>query len=48
MAELPASLVDRFGRAGGDLVEAVVKTLGFVAPLTTASVLDGARFVRIQ
>ena len=48
IAELPTSLVDRFGGAGGDLVEAVVKTLGFVAPLTTASVLDGARFVRIQ
>ena len=46
--ELPASLVERFDRAGGDLVEAVVRTLGFVAPLTTASVQDGSRFVRLE
>ncbi len=47
IAELPVSLVERFGPAGGDLVEAVVRTLGFMAPLTTASVLDGSRFVRL-
>lgn len=48
IAELPTSLVERFDRAGRDLAEAVVRTLGFLAPLTTASVWDGARFVRVE
>ena len=48
IAELPASLVERFDRAGRDFAEALVRTLGFVAPLSTASVTGGSRFVRVQ
>ncbi len=48
IANLPVSLVERFDRAGRDVAEAVVRALGFVAPLTTASVLNGARFVRVE
>ena len=38
IAELPASLVERFDRGGGDASTALVCTLGFVSPLTTTSV----------
>jgi hypothetical protein len=48
IAELPASLVERFDRAGRDFAEALVRTLSFLAPLTTASVADGSRFVRVE
>ena len=47
IAALPESLVDRFVRPGRDAAEALVGTLGFLAPLTTGSVADGARFVRV-
>lgn len=44
---LPTSLVQRFLGAGADTaVEAILHTAGFLAPLTTGSVGDGARFVR--
>ena len=46
--ELPLSLVERFDRAGHDLADAAVRALGFLAPLTTASVADGSRFVRLE
>ncbi len=53
IAELPGSLVARFeheGAAAGDgpSASALVHTLGFLAPLTTASVADGSRFVRVR
>ena len=47
IAALPASLVERFARVAHDVEVAVARTLGFLAPLTTASVGDGARFVRV-
>ena len=50
IAELPRSLVERFeiaAGAGQDLATALVRTVGFLAPLTTTSVADGARFVRV-
>jgi hypothetical protein len=51
LAELPAALVERFEqvrRAAQDKAQALVHTLCFVAPLTTASVADGARFMRVE
>jgi len=45
---LPASLVERFVAAACDINAAIVRTLGFLAPLTTASVGDGSRFVRVR
>lgn len=48
LEELPSSLVDRFEVQGGAATAALVRTLGFCSPLTTASVADGARFVRVQ
>jgi hypothetical protein len=47
VAELPVSLLERFAVAGGELGETLVCTCAFLAPLTTASVQDGARFVRL-
>lgn len=47
IAALPAALLERFESAGADATSALVHTLGFLAPLTTASVTDGARFVRL-
>jgi hypothetical protein len=47
VAALPESLVERFAIAGRELGEALVHTCAFLAPLTTASVEDGARFVRL-
>ena len=44
---LPASLVERFIGAGVAAATALVRTLGFLAPLTTASVPGGSRFVRV-
>ena len=43
---LPGSLLERFAGAGVTAAMALVRTLGFVAPLTTASVHGGSRFVR--
>ncbi len=48
IAALPSSLVERFVDAGRDVASALVRTLGFLAPLTTQSVARGARFVRVQ
>jgi len=48
VAQLPATLVERFARAGHDAAAALVRTLGLVSPLTTTSVADGARFVRVE
>lgn len=43
---LPASLLERFEREDRDRQEVLVRTLCFLAPMTTLSVPDGARFVR--
>ena len=43
---LPGSLLERFAGAAVTAAMALVRTLGFVAPLTTTSVPDGSRFVR--
>lgn len=48
VAELPASLVERFARAGHESMTALVRTLCLLAPLTTSSVANGARFVRLE
>lgn len=45
---LPTSLCERFERAGRDADEVLVRTLAFLAPLTTASVPFGARFARVE
>ena len=47
IAELPASLVERFQVLAADAA-ALVRTLGFCSPLTTTSVADGSRFVRVE
>lgn len=47
-AGLPATLVERFAGAKDAVLGALERTLLFLAPLTTASVIDGARFVRLQ
>lgn len=44
---LPASLLDRFAAAATTVVDALVKLCAFLAPLTTMSVENGARFVRV-
>ena len=44
---LPASLMERFEREGRDVQEVLVRTLAFLAPLTTGSVAGGAGFVRV-
>lgn len=44
--ELPAAMVERFAR-GRTAVEALRATLRFLAPMTTGSVGDGARFVMV-
>jgi hypothetical protein len=43
---LPASLLERFAE-GATPIRAATRTLAFLSPLTTASVVDGARFVRL-
>jgi hypothetical protein len=43
---LPASLLERFERQDRDGEEVLLRTLCFLAPLTTQSVPDGSRFVR--
>ena len=48
IAELPASLVERFARHGEEQDAALVRTLGFLSPLTTMSVADGSRFLRLE
>lgn len=45
-SELPAVVVERFAR-GRTAVEALGATLRFLAPMTTGSVADGARFVMV-
>ena len=47
IAELPGSLVERFAFAARDAGTALVRTLVFLSPLTTLSVVDGSRFVRL-
>jgi hypothetical protein len=51
ISDLPCSLVERFDGAGcpeRDWATALVHALAFVSPLTTASVTDGSRFVRVR
>jgi hypothetical protein len=48
VARLPASLLERFERAGRQEEEVLVHTLCFLAPMTTESVPDGSRFVRAR
>jgi hypothetical protein len=48
VTELPRSLVERFGDAGREPARALVQALGFLSPLTTASVRDGSRFVMVR
>jgi hypothetical protein len=48
IADLPGSLVGRFADARRDPAAALVHTLGFLSPLTTATVTDGSRFVRMR
>ena len=45
---LPGSLVERFLGVGVTAAMALVRTLGFLAPLTTTSVPGGSRFLRVQ
>jgi len=45
--ELPGGLWDRFTAHAGDARVGLARLLGFVAPVTTASVPDGSRFVRV-
>ena len=47
VAGLPATLVERFAGAKDGMLGALRRTLAFLAPLTTASVTDGSRFVRL-
>jgi hypothetical protein len=46
-SELPGGLWDRFTMHAGDALVGLARLLGFVAPVTTASVPDGSRFVRV-
>jgi hypothetical protein len=46
-SELPGELWDRFTAHAGDALVGLARLLGFVAPVTTASVPDGSRFVRV-
>jgi hypothetical protein len=45
---LPLGLWERFAERAHDTVDALVKLLAFVAPITTTSVPDGSRFVRVR
>lgn len=45
---LPTSLVERFTSPTQPADDAISRTVAFLAPLTTCSVSDGARFVRVQ
>jgi hypothetical protein len=47
LAGLPGTLLERFVVDGNELAGALVRTCAFLAPLTTGSVADGARFVRL-
>lgn len=47
-ATLPASLMARFEQVGRDDVEVLVRTLCFLSPMTTGSICDGARFLRVE
>lgn len=44
-ATLPGALVERFV-SGRTMEKALAATLRFLAPITTTSLADGARFVR--
>jgi hypothetical protein len=46
-SELPGGLWERFTAHAGDSLVGLARLLGFVAPVTTASVPDGSRFVRV-
>jgi hypothetical protein len=46
-SELPGGLWERFTAHAGDALIGLGRLLGFVAPVTTASVPDGSRFVRV-
>ena len=48
IADLPASLVARFAAVGVDAATALLRTLSFLSPLTTTSVAEGSRFVRLE
>jgi hypothetical protein len=48
VTELPRALLERFGDAGRDPARALVQTLGFLSPLTTATPTDGSRLVRVR
>ena len=48
ISELPASLVGRFEVDGRDAEDTLLLALAFLAPLTTSSVADGSRWVRLQ
>lgn len=45
---LPTSLVARFEHADRQADEALVRTLAFLSPLSTASVIAGSRFMRVE
>jgi hypothetical protein len=46
--QLPLALWERFAERAQDGLEALVHLLAFIAPITTDSVPDGARFVRVR
>ncbi len=46
-SELPGELWDRFTAHAGDALVGLARLCSFVAPVTTASVPDGSRFVRV-
>jgi hypothetical protein len=46
-SDLPVGLWERFTAHAGDALVGLARLLGFVAPVTTASVPDGSRFVRV-
>jgi hypothetical protein len=45
---LPGSLWQRFAGRARDVLEALERLLGFIAPVTTGSVADGPRFVGVE
>jgi hypothetical protein len=48
VSRLPVSLWERFAAHAREVHDALVNLLAFVAPITTASVPDGSRFVRVR
>lgn len=46
-SELPGGLWERFTAHAGDAQVGLARLLGFLAPVTTGSVADGSRFVRV-